>query len=65
MVRSTDMDKLINLLAGDFKFIDIKMMFVFIAVLFPFTIFGLGVVLALRLGWSGLIGNSIGFKDEI
>jgi ATP-binding cassette subfamily C (CFTR/MRP) protein 4 len=55
MVRSTDMGKLINLLSGDFNSMEIKMMFIFLALVFPFTIFGIAVVLVLRLGWSGLI----------
>lgn len=49
------MGKLINLLAGDFNSMETKLMFIFVAASFPFTVFGVAVVLVLRLGWIGLI----------
>jgi hypothetical protein len=49
------MGKLINLLAGDFNSMETKLMFIFVAASFPFTVFGIAVVLVLRLGWIGLI----------
>jgi ATP-binding cassette subfamily C (CFTR/MRP) protein 4 len=55
MVRSADMGKLINILAGDFNTMETKLMFSFMAVAFPFLLVGVAVVLVLRLGWIGLI----------
>lgn len=55
MVRNTDMGKLINILASDFNTMEIKLMFTISAVAFPFIMFGVAVVLVLRLGWFGLI----------
>lgn len=55
MVRSTNMGKVINMLASDFNTMEIKLMFVFMLVAFPFVLFGAAVVLVFRLGWVGLI----------
>jgi ATP-binding cassette subfamily C (CFTR/MRP) protein 4 len=49
------MGKIINLLASDFNTMEIRLMFVFMMVAFPFILIGASVVLVFRLGWVGLI----------
>lgn len=55
MVRNTNMGKIINLLANDFNTMEVKLLFVFMLVAFPFVLFGTAVVLVFRLGWLGLL----------
>lgn len=59
MVKSTDMGKLINLLAGDFNVMEIKLMFVFVAFTFPIVLLFAAIVLVQRLGWIGLLSLAI------
>lgn len=55
MIRNADMGKVINMLASDFNSMEIKMTFVFMAMIMPFVVIGVGVILVKRLGWLGLI----------
>jgi ABC-type multidrug transport system fused ATPase/permease subunit len=49
------MGKLVNLLAGDFNTIDERLLLATMAFGLPFLLFGVAVVLVIRLGWFGLI----------
>jgi ATP-binding cassette subfamily C (CFTR/MRP) protein 4 len=55
MIRSTNMGKIINLLASDFNTMEIRLNFVFMTLAFPFILIGATVVLVIRLGWVALI----------
>jgi ATP-binding cassette subfamily C (CFTR/MRP) protein 4 len=55
MVKSADMGKLVNLLAGDFNTMDERLLLATMAFGLPFLLFGVAVVLVIRLGWFGLI----------
>ena len=49
------MGKLVNLLAGDFNTMDERLLLATMAFGLPFLLFGVAVVLVIRLGWFGLI----------
>lgn len=55
MIRNADMGKVINMLASDFNTMEIKMTFVFMAMILPFVMIGVGVILVVRLRWIGLL----------
>jgi ATP-binding cassette subfamily C (CFTR/MRP) protein 4 len=55
MVKSADMGKLVNLLASDFNTMDERLLLATMAFGLPFLLFGVAVVLVIRLGWFGLI----------
>lgn len=55
MIRNADMGKVINMLASDFNTMEIKMTFVFMAMIMPFVVIGVGAILVVRLGWIGLL----------
>lgn len=55
MIKSSDTGKIINLLAGDFNSMEVRLMFTIITASFPFTLVGIAIVLVNRLGWIGLV----------
>lgn len=49
------MGKLINMLAGDFNSMEIKLTMLLTSLAFPFTFLGAAAIFVVRLGWVGLI----------
>lgn len=55
MLKSTDMGKIVNMIANDFNSMEIKLNYFCIALGFPITMIGILIVIVYRLGWWGLM----------
>ena len=55
IVKYQDLGKIINMISNDFHIIEMKAPFSFPAIVSPFFLIGVIIILVLRLGWPGII----------
>lgn len=54
--KSQELGKITNILSNDFNLIELKGPILFQALIVPFLVIGVIVILVIRLGWPGIIG---------
>jgi hypothetical protein len=54
--QNSELSKVVNMLSSDFNIIEMLISSPFIAVLFPFALTAIAIILILRFGWPGIIG---------
>jgi hypothetical protein len=53
--HNSELSKLVNMLSNDFNLIELQIASLFFAVIFPFALTAIAIILILRFGWPGII----------